>query len=485
MSRRRFFLSLLLWLSPPPLLALEELPDIGDSAGTLISPEQEHRVGEAFLRDLRSQQAVIDDPEAEAYINALGHRLSSLAQGQTNPFTFFLVNSPVINAFAIPGGYIGVHAGLMLQTQSESELASVLAHEISHVTQRHAARTFEAASRLSLPSAVAMLGAIALGVVNPAAGQAALAAVTAGQQQYALNFTRANEQEADRIGMQLLAQSGFNPQAMADFFERLQTANRYNDPANIPEFLRTHPVTTNRIAEARARAERYPKRRYQESVGFYLARARLHVLTAKNPRDMVRLYEDNLRNGQYPVEEAARYGYALALAAAGETDKARQELERLSKAAPDEAAYMLALAKLDVDEEQYPRALQTYRQVLQLYPDYHPAVLGLVQTLLAGGKGREALQTLRDYTHAHDLDPRGYRLLAEAEGQAGDPVESHLAQADYYYANGELPLAIQQVKIVQQQNNATYYQRERAQAHQEQWQKELDEQEKEQKRLRS
>src|SRR5579885_137630 len=481
--RLRPLLLLILLLGPPPAAAVEELPDMGDSAGSLVSPEQEFRVGEAFLRDLRAHQQVVDDPESEAYINALGHRLSSFAEGQTNPFTFFVVDSPVINAFAVPGGFIGVHAGLILQTQNESELASVLAHEISHITQRHAARTFEAASRLSLPSAVAMLGAIALGVVAPQAGQAAIAAVAAGQQQYALNFTRANEEEADRIGMQLLVQSGFNPEAMADFFERLQTANRYNDPASVPEFLRTHPVTSNRIAEARARADRYPKRRYQESIAFYLARARLHVLTARNPRDVVRLYEDNLRNGQYQVAEATRYGHALALAAAGEHDQARRELERLSKAAPDEAAYLLALAGLDVDDEQYPRALQTYRKVLQLYPDYRPAVLGLARALLSAGRGGEALQTLRDYTREHDLDPRGYRLLAEAEGQAGNPIESHLAQADYYYANGELPLAIQQVKIVQQQqNNATYYQRERAQAHQEEWQKELEEQEKEKKK---
>ncbi|HTT08307.1 MAG TPA: M48 family metalloprotease [Gammaproteobacteria bacterium] len=481
MFRLLIFLSLL--LGPPFLLAVEELPDMGDSAGALISPEQEHRVGEAFLRDLRSQQKVIDDPESEAYINALGHRLSSMAQGQTNPFTFFVVDSPVINAFAIPGGFIGVHAGLILQTRTESELAAVMAHEISHVTQRHAARMFEAASKLSIPTAVAMLGAIALGVVAPQAGQAALMAVTAGEQQYALNFTRANEQEADTIGMQLLARAGFNPQAMADFFERLQTANRYNDPANVPEFLRDHPVTTNRIADARARAEQYPKRHYEESVAFYLARARLQVLTARNPQDIVRMYADNLRNGQYQVEEAAHYGYALALVAAGEHDKARQELERLSKAAPDEAAYMLALASLDVDDEQYPRALQTYRKVLQLYPDYHPAVLGYARALLSAGRGKEALQTLRDYTRTHDLDPRGYRLLAEAEGQAGDPIESHLSQADYYYISGELPQAIQQVKIVQdKQNNASYYQRERAQAYQEQWQKEFDEQEKERKR---
>ena len=232
-----------------------ELPDIGESAGAYISPEQEHKIGEAFYRNLRSEGKVVDDPELQAYIQSIGEKLASHAEAQPSPFTYFLVDDSEINAFAVPGGFVGVNTGLVLLTESESELASVLAHETSHVTQHHMARMFEAASRMSIPSAIAMLGAIALGVMSPQAGQAAIAAVAAGQQQYALNFTRANEEEADRIGMDLLERSGFNPEAMPSFFERLQTANRYNDPANVPEFLRDHPVTTNRIADARARAD--------------------------------------------------------------------------------------------------------------------------------------------------------------------------------------------------------------------------------------
>ena len=326
--------------------AATDLPDIGDSAGAVISPEQEYKLGQAFLRDLRSKDMVLDDGEVGQYIQSLGSKLAAQADTQPNPFTFFVVNSNVLNAFAIPGGFIGVHAGLIQETKTESELAGVMAHEISHVTQHHGARMFEAASRLSIPSAVGILGAIALGALNPQAGQAAVAAVMAGQQQYALNFTRANEQEADRIGIQVMAQANFNPQGMADFFERLQTANRFNDPALVPEFLRTHPVTTNRIAEARDRADHMPHVKVDESDQFQLMRAKIIVQDAKEPRDAVNFFASALREGQFQNESVARYGYALALTHAGDYSKAGIELSKLVQSAPDNVHYQLALARL-------------------------------------------------------------------------------------------------------------------------------------------
>lgn len=463
--------------------ATDELPEIGDSAGALISPEQERRVGEAFLRDLRGQGIVIDDPELEAYIQSLGLKLASLAEGQGNPFTFFLVKSPVVNAFAVPGGFIGVHSGLILQAQTESELAGVVAHEVSHVTQRHAARTFEAASKLSLPSAVGLLGAILLGVVNPQAGQAAIAAVAAGQAQYALNFTRANEREADAIGMQLLARAGFNPHGMADFFERLQSANRYNDPANIPEFLRTHPVTTNRIAESRGRADQFPRQRYEENLDFHLARAKLRVVTAREPREALQFYEETLRAGQYQDERVARYGYALALIARGEYGKARLQLERLRQAEPERVAYSLAIARLNVAEKAYARALGVYGDVLAIYPDYRPAVLGSAEALIASGAPEKARAVVRDYMSHHEPDPRYYQLLAEIEGQIGAKVEARIAQSEYYYANGELELAVEQLKLAQQVSGINYYQQERVRARLAQFQKEIDEAKKEKHQL--
>jgi len=459
----------------------EDLPDFGDSVGSVISPEQERRLGEAFVRDLRSKAVIVDDPELEEYIQSLGIKLATQADSHDHPLSFFLVDSPVLNAFAVPGGFIGVHTGLIQQTQSESELAGVLAHEISHVTQRHSARMFEAASKLSIPTAVGMLGAILLGAVSPEAGRAAIAAVAAGQEQYALNFTRANEQEADRIGIQVMARAGFNPHGMPDFFERMQTANRYSDPANIPEFLRTHPVTTNRIAESRERADQFALRKQEENEDYHFMRAKVRVLGTKEPREAVQFYADTLRSGQYQNEAAARYGYALALTRAGEYGKARLQLQRLLQTASENVHFLLALARLDVAEKDYASALQVYERTLALYPDHRAAVLGRVEALLANDQPKEARTVLRDYMSTHSSDTRSYQLLAEAEGQSGSMIESHIAQAEYYYGSGELGLAIEQLKLAKNEPGVTYYQNERVQARLDQFQKEFDEEKKEKK----
>ena len=463
--------------------ALDELPDIGDSAGAYLSPDQEFRIGQAFLRDLRKKGVILDDPEAELYLQSLGSRIAAQADTQPNPFTFFLVDSPVLNAFAVPGGYIGVHTGLIQETRTESELAGVLAHEISHVTQHHGARMFEAASKLSIPSAVGFLGAILLGALNPQAGQAALAAVAAGQQQYAINFTRANEQEADRIGIQVLSRAGFNPLGMPDFFERMQKANQYNDPALVPEFLRTHPVTTNRIAESRDRAEKLLNRDFKESPQYALMRAKVIVDSAKEPRDVVTLFSQSLREGQYQTEAAARYGYALALTRAGDYGTARLQLDRLLETDPNNANFQLALARLQKEQNRYEDALKTYARILQLYPDYRPAVLGRVETMLAAGLGTQARDALRNYMSLRGADVRTYQLLAEAEGVAGSSVESHIAQAEYYYGSGELGLAMEQLKVAKNQADLSYYQIERVQARLDQIQKELDEEKKDKDRF--
>jgi predicted Zn-dependent protease len=454
--------------------AADELPDIGDSAGAYISPEQELKLGQAFVRDLRSKGVILDDAELQEYMQSLGLKLAAHADAQANPFNFFLVKSPVLNAFAVPGGFIGVHTGLIQQTRSESELAGVLAHEISHVTQRHGARMFEAASQLSIPTAVGILGAILLGAVNPQAGQAAAAAVAAGQQQYALNFTRANEQEADRIGIQVMAHAGFDPYGMPDFFERMQTANRYNDPAAVPEFLRTHPVTTNRIAESRDRADQFKQHQYAENRDFHLMRAKIQVLGAKDPSEAVRFYADTLRAGQFQSEAVARYGYALALTRAGDYGNARLQLDRLLQAEAENVHFLLAMAELHAAERNYGGALRVYERALELYPDHRPAVLGRVETLLASEESKEARTVLRDYMTLHGADMRTYQLLAEAEGQAGSIIESHIAQAEYYYDSGELGLAIEQLKLAKNEPGATYYQGERVQARLDQFQKEFD-----------
>ena len=250
--RRLFLIGFLTNVNTISALELEkiELPDMGDSAGSLISPDEEKKLGEAFFRSLHRQIEINQDSEIQQYIQTIGEKLVAHSDTPSYPFHFFVVMENVINAFAGPGGYIGVNSGLILMTESESEFASVMAHEIAHVTQRHLYRAYEESSRLSIPMAVATLGAILLGTQSGAAGQAAIMAIQAGSVQFQIDFTREHEEEADRVGMQTLSSSTYDPRSMPTFFERLQQSTRYSGQ-NVPEFLRTHPVTASRISDSR------------------------------------------------------------------------------------------------------------------------------------------------------------------------------------------------------------------------------------------
>ncbi|MFT6908867.1 MAG: putative Zn-dependent protease, partial [Oleiphilaceae bacterium] len=252
-------LGLIVW----PLSSLHALdialPEMGDSAGALISPQQEHEVGQSFFWRLQQSVDLIDDPEVNSYIQSLGYRLAANSDAPSLSFTFFMVPDPTVNAFAAPGGFIGMNSGLILTSQREDEVASVMAHEIAHITQRHLLRSFEQSKQMSLPMTVAMVAAALLGATTDARiGTTALMAVQAGGIQAQINFTRANESEADNLGMLTLVRAGFDAQAMPTFFERLQQTSRFYTSSAVPEFLRTHPVTTSRIADARGRAFTYP-----------------------------------------------------------------------------------------------------------------------------------------------------------------------------------------------------------------------------------
>ena len=296
-------------------------------------------------------------------MGSLGTRLVTQTDYRAgHPFTFFLVDDPAINAFAAPGGFIGIHSGLFLHTQAEAELAGVLAHEIAHVTQRHMARSFERASQLSIPVAAAMLGALLLGTQNPEAGQAALAAISARSVQNRIDFTRANEEEADRVGMQTLVRSGFDPMGIPAFFERLQRGNRLSENAELPEFLRTHPVTVSRIADARSRADQFPRGSYQDGMGFYLMRAKLQVSAVQRPTAAVEYFATRSKGPSGGAGQAARYGYALALTKAAQYDKARSEIQALLRADSEQPAYLLAAARLDLAAGRTPAGLEGLSQ---------------------------------------------------------------------------------------------------------------------------
>jgi len=325
-----------------------DLPDIGDSAGTAISPEFERRLGKAFMRSVRQHANIVDDPEVQSYIESIGYRLAANSDNNTLTFTFFVVDSPDINAFAAPGGVIGINSGTILNSRTESELAGVIAHEITHVTQRHMARQFERQGQFSLARTAAMLGAILLAIADPQAGAAALAVVTGVSIQTQINFTRANEEEADSVGIQLLARSGYDPNGMPDFFERLHQKSEYYR-GNAPEFLRTHPLTTSRIAEAKARASRYKLVDYTDTPGYELVKAKLEVNSYNNAKDAVKEFKYRLSITPVESKDPVRYGYVLALTNVGSYYLAREQLKALLAGDNENITYMLAVANIELD----------------------------------------------------------------------------------------------------------------------------------------
>lgn len=452
---------------------IEDLPDIADSAGAIISPEQERQLGFATMREIRRHAPLVTDEEVEDYIQKIGMELGKHS-GYTGDFTFFVLRSGIINAFAVPGGYIGVHSGLITGSKSESEVASVLAHEISHITQRHGARMIEAASNMSIPSMAAFLGAILLAAVAPQAGIGAIAGVAAAQQQFQIDFTRANEKEADRIGIELLSKSGFRTESMADFFERLQLASRYSDPKMIPEFLRTHPVTVNRIAEARERADRMNSHVVREdSLDYQLIWQKLNVMEMSDPAQAKQFYEAAMREPNPPNPIVLRYGYVMALTEASDFARARQELAPLLKAQPKLTAFRMAEARIEERAGKLPVALELYRKLHLADPASRAAAYGYVSLLINTGNGDEARRVLRGFGEADSREPRFYKLLAQAEEQLGERANSNYNLAEYYRSVGELELAAEQLRLAQVVPELTHYQRLRIDARLDEIEKDL------------
>lgn len=439
-ARHRLLLAALVALAlwAPALLAVE-LPDLGTSADRVMSPADEARIGAEFFRSLRQQIDLVEDPELQAYIRSLGYRLAAHSGANTD-FHFFIVRDPRINAFAAPGGYVGFNAGLILEARNESELAGVVAHEIAHVSQRHIARSSEAANDMSLPMAASLIAAVLLGGQDPELGQAALAATMAGGTQYRINFTRANEAEADRVGIEMLASAGFDPEGMPSFFERLQARDRLGAPV-VPEFLRTHPVTLSRIADSRSRATGYQVASREDHGDFHHARAKLRILLDdREPRALVDHFRKALEQEGKPGW--ARYGLALALAEDGDHGAAMAQLKQLRADHPQRLAYRIALARLQRLAGEPDRAASIYRTALDLYPGNPALVRYLATTLLDEGRSDEARALLRDYLRRHDSGPAFYQLLARAEGEGENSARRHAALAEYHYRTGRTPEAI-------------------------------------------
>src|SRR5712692_8314332 len=309
----------------------QALPDLGSVGDATLSPALERRLGENIMRDIRFREpAYVDDPEIAEYLANLGGRLAQ-GSGARQDFEFFAIRDPTINAFALPGGFVGVHTGLILAADTESELASVLGHEMGHVTQRHIARMLGQQQQMQMPMMVALAAAILLGRSRPDLAAGAIAGTQAGAVQTQLGYSRDFEREADSIGLQSLDAAGFDARAMAVFFEKMQRSARVSDDGSVPGYLRTHPVTTERIADAQNKAASMPYRQHLDSQEFQLVRAKLRA-DAGEARDAVEHFESSIRERRYASAAAAHYGLASALLRARRAREADAEVERLRAA---------------------------------------------------------------------------------------------------------------------------------------------------------
>jgi predicted Zn-dependent protease len=459
-------LSLLLVLHTTTALSessFDQLPDLGDASGQVISPQQDIALGKAFMRQVRQSGLILDDQEVNSYLGSLGNKLAANSDNPGHSFTFFLVDDSSINAFAGPGGYIGVNVGLFITAESESELAGVMAHEIAHVTQRHLARRFDAANKMSLPTTAAVLAAILIGATaDGSAGAAALTAASAANMQYQINFTRANEYEADRVGIQTLADAGFDPYGMPQFFEKLQKNSKLYG-TRPPEFLSTHPVTTNRIAEATSRADNYPRKPAYTSLDFLLLRAKLRVRSYKDSKQVLADFQryQGESGGSTPAE---KYEFALLLAANGKYAQAETVMQKLQKADPDRITYQLALADILIGNKQRDRALAVYKDALTLYPDNLAVALPYATALMDAGREEDAYNLLSDITGNHQDSAKAYKLLAQAAGATGHKAQTHTAMSQYYFLNGFTNQAIEQLKLAEKQPELNDYNTARIQA---------------------
>ena len=455
-------LTALLLCNPGPSAATIDLPDIGDSSSAVISSEEDRLLGQAFMRSVRRSLDVLESPHINTYINSLGYHLLAGVDTRQTQFTFFVINDPNINAFAGPGGYIGIHSGLILAAENEGELAAVMAHEIAHVTQRHLARAFEKASTINLQTAAAILAAIILGVQDPQLGQAVLAASTAGSIQQQLNFTRDHEKEADRIGIEILAQAGYDPRDMPAFFQRLQEANRYME-SGIPELLRTHPVTLNRIADSMNRAELYPRIQKTPRPEFESIRSQLRVATLSAQGKREQVLAEKVASGDQP-DPSLRFEYAHTLLHNGKPDKARPIAEALLKDAPEKIEHIVLMAEVEIALQHYAAAEQRLAEALTLYPNYPSLSTLYAETLMKTDNAAAAITVMRQLieTQQEFALPSYYQLLAQAQDQDQQFIEARFTLADYYYQVGLTRTAINQLEsALIELGSGQHYQRAR------------------------
>ena len=411
-----------------------ELPNLGDTSSIMISPVQEKILGQRWLRAYRSQVPTSSDPLIIDYLEQLFARLLPYSQLDDKRIDLVVAQNNTLNAFAVPGNIIGVHTGLLNYAKTENQLAAVLAHEMGHLSQRHYARRLEQQKNMMVPMLAGMLAGLVLAAnSNSDAGVAAIMGTQAAAQQASLAFSRQNEQEADRIGMQTMVQAGLDPHAAADMFEEMVRANRLN--RRPPEYLLTHPVSETRVADARNRAMQYARKPAGDDLEFQLMRTRVRVDAEETPQIAARMFKSELdRESAHP--DASRYGWVLALTKSSQFEAAREALAPLLEKEPNRVTYQIMRADIEIAAERYKAGLDIIETQLQKHPDSYPLIIRHAEALMKAGIYQQCADILDRYSRKRSNDDYVWYLLAEVNGLAGNILGVHEARAEYFILNG-------------------------------------------------
>jgi predicted Zn-dependent protease len=444
---------LLVLLCVPRVLA-QGLPELGDVSAAAISLADERRLGESIMLEIRRDPSYLDDAEVADYVNSLGSRLTARSDAVRQEFEFFVINDQQINAFALPGGFIGINSGLLLAAQSESEVAGVVGHEVAHVTQRHIARMIGQQSQSQLMSLAAIAVAILAARSNSQISEAAMVFGQAGVMQSQLNFTRDNEREADRVGLQMLDAAGFDVRGMENFFERLQRATRIYE-GGAPSYLRTHPLTFERIADIQNRVVNLPYRQVPDSLEFQLIRAKLRAEIG-TPRDAVAFFETSFSERKFLSETASRYGLVASLMRSRDFARAQKEIVPLRKT-PSPIIENLACRLADAAGDS-AGALKCYEDARRAYPGYRALFYGHAEQLLRVLQPATVLQMIDSRLRTQSGDAKLYRLQALAYEAQGNRLQQHRAQGEAYFRSGQLGAAVEQMQIALKTGQGDFYQ---------------------------
>lgn len=441
-----------------------ELPDLSSPANVMLSKRQQYELGYSVMLQMRQQHAVFDDPETEEYIQQIGQRLASQSKDGGGYFHYIVLRSNEINSFAVSGGWVFIFTGIITVTHTESELASVIAHETAHITQNHIARKIEESKRATMTSLAAMLGTILLGALGGGGGQAIEGGIVASQglaAQQQIDFTRSEEKEADRVGIQYLAAAGFDPEAMANLWQRMMQEQGVQD-SWVPAILQDHPVDSERIAAARARAAFYPKVPDTSSPDYYLIRERVRVLTAPGDEDIQRFYAAQIAAGNHSL--GTMYGDALALMQDNKPAQAVRILKHLIAQHGDLHLLYSALGQAEAQAGEMRQALATFRLAERLFPRNVPVTIRYAQALMADGKNAQAHDMLLDLFNNVEPTPDQIELTARAASAAGDLGDAYYYMGEYHIDTGNLPLAARQYQLALATAHLTQVQRKRISA---------------------